>query len=43
MTTLTSLGLLKPGMPYPGAAAVDSLLATPVTKDVTAGVIQRHP
>ena len=43
VTTLTNLGLLKPGTPYPGAAAVDQLLATTVTKDVTAGVIQRHP
>jgi len=34
---------LKPGVAYPGAAAVDTLLATTVTKDVTAGVIQRHP
>ena len=43
VTTLTKLGLLKPGTPYPGAAAVDNLLATTVTKDVTAGVIQRRP
>jgi len=43
VTTLTNLGLLKPGTPYPGATAVDRLLATTVTKDVTAGVIQRHP
>jgi len=42
-TALANLGLLKPGTPYPGAAAVDQLLATTVTKDVTAGVIQRHP
>ena len=43
VTTLTNLGVLKPGTPYPGAAAVDRLLATTVTKDVTAGVTQRHP
>jgi len=42
-TTLANLGLLKPGVAYPGTAAVDTLLATTVTKDVTAGVIQRHP
>lgn len=40
---LQKLGLLKPGTPYPGAAAVDRILATTATKDVTAGVIQRHP
>lgn len=40
---LTKLGLLKPGVAYPGAMAVDHLLATTVTKDVTAGVIQRRP
>lgn len=41
--TLTSLGLLKPGTPYPGAIAVDQLLETTFTRDVTAGVTQRHP
>jgi len=40
---LAALGLFKPGVPYPGAAAVDNLLATTVTKDVTAGVVQRRP
>jgi hypothetical protein len=40
---LASMGLLKPGVAYPGAMAVDHLLATTVTKDVTAGVTQRHP
>lgn len=40
---LDKLGLLKPNTPYPGAMAVDRLLATTVSKDVTAGVIQRHP
>lgn len=41
--TLAKLGLLTPNTPYPGAMAVDRLLATTVTKDVTAGVIQRKP
>lgn len=40
---LAGLGIFKPNMPYPGAAAVDKILSTTVTRDVTAGVIQRHP
>lgn len=40
---LNKLGIFKPGMTYPGAGAVDTILATTVTKDVTAGVIQRKP
>lgn len=40
---LGELGIFKPGLAYPGAAAVDRILATTVTKDRTAGVIQRHP
>jgi hypothetical protein len=41
--TLNKLGIFKPGMAYPGAGAVDTILATTVTRDRTAGVIQRHP
>lgn len=40
---LASLGLFKPGIPFPGIAAVNSLLASTVTHDVNAGVAQRHP
>lgn len=40
---LAGLGIFKPNMPYPGAAAVDKILSTTVTKDVTAGVVQRQP
>jgi hypothetical protein len=40
---LGKLGIFKPGMTYPGAAAVDTILRTTVTKDVTAGVTQRKP
>lgn len=40
---LAHLGLLKPQYGFPGVAAVNHLLATTVSKDVTAGVIQRHP
>lgn len=40
---LGKLGIFKPGMTYPGAGAVNKILATTVTKDVTAGVVQRKP
>lgn len=40
---LGKLGIFKPGMSYPGAGAVDTILSTTVTKDVTAGVVQRKP
>lgn len=40
---LGELGIFKPSMPYPGAMAVDRLLATTVTRNKTAGVIQRTP
>jgi hypothetical protein len=40
---LGKLGIFKPGMTYPGAGAVDTILSTTVTKDVTAGVVQRKP
>jgi hypothetical protein len=40
---LGKLGVFKPGMTYPGAVAVDTILSTTVTKDVTAGVVQRRP
>lgn len=40
---LGKLGIFKPGMTYPGAGAVDRILSTTVTKDVTAGVVQRKP
>lgn len=40
---LTALGLFQPGLPYPGAGAVDSLLGSTVTNDATAGVVQRQP
>lgn len=40
---LNKLGIFKPDMEYPGAAAVDTILRTTVTKDVTAGVTQRKP
>jgi hypothetical protein len=40
---LNKLGIFKPGMTYPGAGAVDTILATTVTRDVTAGVTQRKP
>jgi hypothetical protein len=40
---LAGLGIFKPNMGYPGAAAVDKILSTTVTKDVTAGVTQRNP
>ena len=42
-TELTKLGLFKQGVAYPGALAVDRILRTTVSKDVTAGVIQRKP
>ncbi|MGI8968036.1 MAG: hypothetical protein ACR2GA_02890 [Chloroflexota bacterium] len=41
--SLKALGILKPNMPYPGARAVDHILGTTVSKNVSAGVIQRHP
>lgn len=40
---LGKLGIFKPNMTYPGAGAVDKILSTTVTKDVTAGVVQRKP
>jgi hypothetical protein len=40
---LGQLGLFKPAMMMPSAAEVNTILRTTVTKDVTAGVIQRHP
>lgn len=42
-TVLGKAGVLKPGLNYPGAAAVDRILSTTVSKDVNAGVIQRRP
>ncbi|HLJ67665.1 MAG TPA: hypothetical protein VKX16_09945 [Chloroflexota bacterium] len=42
-TTLERLGIFKPGLDYPGGAAVDSLLATTVSRDRNAGVSQRKP
>jgi|SRR5947209_873367 len=40
---LTDLGVLKPGLHYPGAKAVDRILRTSFDHDVTAGVIYRSP
>jgi hypothetical protein len=40
---LGQLGIFKPSMAMPSAADVNKILATTVTKDATAGVIQRHP
>src|SRR5947209_11356991 len=40
---LGELGILKPGVPYPGAGAVDRILATSMDRDRTAGVIQNTP
>jgi hypothetical protein len=40
---LGQFGIFKPGLAYPGAAAVDRLLATTVTRNVSAGVTQRKP
>jgi hypothetical protein len=39
----TELGVLKPGLRYPGAMAVDAILRNSVDHDVTAGVTLRHP
>lgn len=43
VTVLTQLGVLKPGLHYPGAKAVDHILRTSGDRDVTAGVIYRGP
>lgn len=40
---LGRLGILKPGLAYPGAQAVDRILRTSGDHRVTAGVTQRHP
>lgn len=40
---LAGLGIFKPNLPYPGGAAVDKILGTTVTKQVSAGVVQRNP
>ncbi|GAC1467781.1 MAG: hypothetical protein PVSMB1_16720 [Gemmatimonadaceae bacterium] len=40
---LGQLGVLKPNLQYPGAAAVDRILATSFDHDKTAGVIRRSP
>lgn len=40
---LSELGIFKPGLAYPGAMAVEQLLATSGDKRKTAGVIQRNP
>jgi hypothetical protein len=40
---LNQLGVLKPNMAYPGAAAVDQILATSGDRDRTAGVVRRSP
>jgi len=39
----TQLGVLKPGLRYPGPAAVDAILRFTGDRDVTAGVTLRHP
>lgn len=41
--TLGGLGIFKPNLPYPGAAAVDHILASTVSHRADAGVIQRTP
>lgn len=40
---LNELGILKPGLQYPGAASVDRILSTSGDKDITAHIVQRHP
>lgn len=40
---LGGLGVFKPGVPYPGAMAVQTILATTATKNRAAGVVQRTP
>lgn len=40
---LGEMGIFKPGMKYPGAAAVDHILSSTVTHNKTAGVVQRTP
>ena len=40
---LAKLGIFKPGLNYPGARAVDRILATSGDRNVTAGVTHRHP
>jgi len=37
------LGVLGMDVPYPGAAAVDTILATTGDKDINAGVTNRTP
>lgn len=39
----SQLGVLKPGLSYPGAMKVDAILRTSVDHDVSAGVSLRHP
>jgi ferritin-like protein len=43
VSVLGELGVLKPVVSYPGAAAVDRILATSGDHDETAGIIQRTP
>ncbi|MGH2441564.1 MAG: ferritin-like domain-containing protein [Chloroflexota bacterium] len=43
VTVLSHLGILKPGLAYPGAMAVDNILAHSFDHDKTAHIIQRHP
>lgn len=40
---LSQLGILKPGLAYPGAHAVDQILRNSGDHDVTAGVLYRSP
>jgi hypothetical protein len=42
-TELKGLGIFKPSLHYPGAKAVDTILATSADHRRSAGVIQRHP